>query len=37
MRGASFATPERMRSPKFRNFALPERSQMFVGFRTCSL
>jgi ergothioneine biosynthesis protein EgtB len=37
VRGASFATPQRMRSLKFRNFALPERSQMFVGFRTCSL
>ncbi len=37
LRGASFATPERMRWPKFRGFAFPERSQMFVGFRTCAL
>ena len=37
MRGASFATQQRMRWSKFRNFALPERSQMFVGFRTCAL
>ena len=37
LRGASFATPERMRWPKFRSFAFPERSQMFVGFRTCAL
>lgn len=36
LRGASFATPLRMRSAKFRNFYLPERSDMFVGFRTCA-
>jgi len=37
LRGASFATQLRMRSPKYRNYYLPERSDMFVGFRTCSL
>ncbi|HZW13136.1 MAG TPA: selenoneine synthase SenA [Noviherbaspirillum sp.] len=37
VRGASFATRLRLRSPKFRNFCLPERDDMFVGFRTCSL
>jgi gamma-glutamyl hercynylcysteine S-oxide synthase len=37
LRGASFATPARMRSLKFRNFYLPEREDMFVGFRTCAL
>jgi ergothioneine biosynthesis protein EgtB len=37
LRGASFATQHRMRWSKFRNFALPERSHMFVGFRTCAL
>jgi ergothioneine biosynthesis protein EgtB len=37
VRGASFATRQRMRSPKHRNFCLPERSDMFVGFRTCAL
>lgn len=37
LRGASFATRIRMRSPKFRNFCSPERVDMFVGFRTCSL
>ncbi len=37
LRGASFATPSRMRSAKFRNFYLPERNDMFVGFRTCSM
>jgi ergothioneine biosynthesis protein EgtB len=37
LRGASFATPLRFRSPKFRNFYLPHRNDMFVGFRTCAL
>jgi iron(II)-dependent oxidoreductase len=37
VRGASFATRDRMRSPKYRNFYLPERDDIFVGFRTCSL
>ncbi|MDB5763148.1 MAG: egtB [Herminiimonas sp.] len=37
VRGASFATRPRMRSAKYRNFYLPERNDMFVGFRTCSL
>jgi ergothioneine biosynthesis protein EgtB len=36
LRGASFATSSRMRSPKYRNFYLPERNDMFVGFRTCA-
>jgi iron(II)-dependent oxidoreductase len=37
VRGASFATRPRMRSSKYRNFYLPERNDMFVGFRTCLL
>ena len=37
LRGASFATQPRMRSAKYRNFYLPERDDMFVGFRTCAL
>ncbi|RZI43275.1 ergothioneine biosynthesis protein EgtB [Herbaspirillum sp. HC18] len=37
VRGASFATNMRLRSPKFRNFCLPERDDMFIGFRTCAL
>jgi EgtB-related family protein len=37
VRGASFATPLRLRSPKFRNFYLPGRDDMFIGFRTCAL
>lgn len=37
LRGASFATQPRMRAPVYRNFYLPERHDMFVGFRTCAL
>jgi len=37
VRGASFATRSRMVSTRFRNFCLPERNDMFVGFRTCEL
>lgn len=36
LRGASFATQPRMRSPKFRNFYMPQRDDIFVGFRTCA-
>ncbi len=37
LRGASFATSARMRSAKYRNFFMPERDDIFVGFRTCAL
>jgi iron(II)-dependent oxidoreductase len=37
LRGASFATPARLRHPRFRNFFLPERDDIFVGFRTCAV
>ncbi len=37
LRGASFATRSRVRSPKFRQFALPERDELFCGFRSCAL
>ncbi|NMM36763.1 MAG: ergothioneine biosynthesis protein EgtB [Glaciimonas sp.] len=37
LRGASFVTRPRMRSPKFRNFYLPQRDDTFVGFRTCAV
>jgi ergothioneine biosynthesis protein EgtB len=37
LRGASFATPARFRSPYFRNFFMPERDDLFGGFRTCAL
>lgn len=36
LRGASFATPARLRSPHFRNFYQPERDDIFAGFRTCA-
>lgn len=36
LRGASFATPSRLGSAKFRNFYLPERDDIFVGLRTCA-
>lgn len=37
VRGASFATHERIRHARFRNFLLPERDDAFVGFRSCAL
>jgi iron(II)-dependent oxidoreductase len=37
LRGGSFATRARMKSPKFRNFYEPERDDAFCGFRSCSL
>lgn len=36
LRGASFATPARLRAPQFRNFYTPERDDIFAGFRTCA-
>lgn len=35
VRGASFVTRQRLCSPKYRNFYLPERDDLFIGFRTC--
>ncbi len=37
LRGASFATPARLRHPKHRSFALPDRDDVFAGFRTCAV
>ncbi len=37
LRGGSFATPQRMRSAKFRNFYAPHRDDLFCGFRSCAL
>jgi ergothioneine biosynthesis protein EgtB len=37
VRGASFATRSRMRHAKYRNFYLPERDDVFVGFRSCAV
>ena len=37
VRGASFATAQRFRSARYRNFYQPQRDDMFIGFRTCAL
>jgi len=37
LRGGSFATPARLMRPSFRNFYLPDRGDVFCGFRTCAL
>jgi iron(II)-dependent oxidoreductase len=36
LRGGSFATPARIARPRFRNFYMPERADIFAGFRTCA-
>ena len=36
LRGTSFATPARMRSPVFRNFFTAERDDVYTGFRSCA-
>ena len=36
LRGGSFATPARLMRPSFRNFYMPERGDVFCGFRTCA-
>lgn len=37
LRGASYATQPRIRSPRYRNFFMPVRDDIFVGFRTCAI
>ena len=37
LRGGSFATRARMKYPKYRNFYLPARDDIFCGFRSCAL
>jgi gamma-glutamyl hercynylcysteine S-oxide synthase len=37
LRGGSFATPARLMRPSFRNFYMPDRGDVFCGFRTCAL
>jgi iron(II)-dependent oxidoreductase len=37
LRGGSFATRARLKSPLFRSFSLPGRDEMFCGFRSCAL
>ena len=36
LRGASFATRQRIKQPKFRNFELPQANHVFAGFRSCA-
>lgn len=35
VRGGSFATRGRMHHPRYRNFYLPHRNDLFIGFRCC--
>jgi EgtB-related family protein len=37
LKAASFATPSRVRAASFRNFYLPDRGDVFAGFRTCRM
>ncbi len=37
LRGGSFATHSRIHHARYRNFYLPERNDIFAGFRTCAL
>jgi iron(II)-dependent oxidoreductase len=37
MRGGCFATRSRIANNRFRNFYLPDRADVFAGFRTCAL
>jgi ergothioneine biosynthesis protein EgtB len=37
LRGGSFATRSRIASNRYRNFYLPDRADVFAGFRTCAL
>lgn len=37
VRGASFATHERIRNPRYRNYYEDHRDDIFVGFRSCRL
>jgi gamma-glutamyl hercynylcysteine S-oxide synthase len=37
LRGACLATQPMMRSPKYRNYFMPQRTDIYAGFRTCAL
>ena len=37
VRGGSFATRQRMRNRRYRNYYEPQRDDIFVGFRSCQL
>ncbi len=36
LRGGSFVTPQGVSDVKFRNFFMPQRNDLFAGFRTCA-
>ena len=36
LKGGSFATPARMKHPRYRNFFPAERNDVFAGFRSCA-
>ena len=37
LKGGSFLTHPRLKYPQYRNFYLPERTDMFAGLRTCAI
>ena len=37
IKGTSFATPLGLAKAQFRNFFMPQRNDIFVGFRTCAV
>ena len=37
LKGGSFLTHPRLKYPQYRNFYLPERNDIFAGFRTCAI
>jgi gamma-glutamyl hercynylcysteine S-oxide synthase len=37
LKGGSRATRGRLKDPKYRNFYLPYRDDIFCGFRSCAL
>ena len=37
LKGGSFITHPRLKYPQYRNFYMPERTDMFCGFRTCAI
>ncbi len=37
LRGACAATQPMMRNPKYRNYFMPQRTDIYAGFRTCAL
>ncbi|HEV7576545.1 MAG TPA: selenoneine synthase SenA [Caldimonas sp.] len=37
LRGGAFATPERLHDPRYRNFFVADRNDVFAGFRTAAL